>query len=153
MPHNPTSAVEFNAEKRSQNALSLADFPKWGRAWDKIESPTRKAFQMIAQLSGARPGELSQLKWADVLPRERCFVIRGARADNDVHVPISAAMARSSSALLTRLAPTIRKACTFFPLVLTAILSNSMRTGHRRKVWLCGGRGAQSLPTAEWMSF
>ena len=93
-PHNPTSAVEFNTEKRSQNALALADFPKWRRAWEKIESPTRKGFQMIALLSGARPGELSKLKWADVLPRERCLVIRGAKADNDVRVPMSAAIAR-----------------------------------------------------------
>jgi integrase len=93
-PHNPTSAVEFNPEKRSQNAMKLVDFPKWRKAWDKIESPTRKAFQMIALLSGARPGELSKLKWADVLPRERCFIIRGAKAENDIRVPMSAAIAR-----------------------------------------------------------
>jgi integrase len=93
-PHNPASAVEFNAEQRSQNALALVDFPKWRKAWDKIESPIRKAFQNVNLLSGARPGELSKLKWSDVLPRERCFVIRGAKADNDIHVPLSAAIAR-----------------------------------------------------------
>jgi integrase len=93
-PHNPTSAVEFNPEKRSQNAMKLVDFPKWRKAWDKIEPPTRKAFQMIALLSGARPGELSKLKWGDVLPRERCFIIRGAKAENDIRVPMSAAIAR-----------------------------------------------------------
>ena len=49
---------------------------------------------MIALLCGARPGELSKLKWADVLPRERCFIIRGAKAKNDIRVPMSAAIAR-----------------------------------------------------------
>ena len=34
-PHNPTSAVEYNKESRSQNAIALADFPKWGRAWGR----------------------------------------------------------------------------------------------------------------------
>ena len=93
-PHNPTSAVEFNPETRSQNALALADFPKWRKAWKKIEAPTRRAFQMTNLLTGCRPGELSKLKWTDVLPRERCFVIRGAKIGNDIHVPMSAAIAR-----------------------------------------------------------
>jgi integrase len=94
-PALPTSAVEMNAETRSQRALAPADFPKWKAAWDEIDSPTRKAFQMIGLLSGMRPGELARLKWADVLPRERCFVIRGAKANNDIRVPMSAAIARA----------------------------------------------------------
>jgi integrase len=93
-PGLPTSAVEYNTETRSQNALAFADFPKWGKAWAKIESPTRRAFQMIDLLTGARPGELGRLKWADVLPRERVLVIRGAKADNDIRIPLSAAIAR-----------------------------------------------------------
>jgi integrase len=92
--HLPTSAVEFNEETRSQNALKFSDFPKWQRAWDKIESPTRKAFQKINLLCGNRPGELSKLKWRDVLPRERNFVIRGSKTDSDIRVPMSAAIAR-----------------------------------------------------------
>jgi len=93
-PGLPTSAVEYNAEKRSQDALAPADFPKWRAAWAKIEAPTRKAFQMINLLAGCRPGELARLKWPDVLPRQRCFVIRGAKAENDIYVPMSAAIAR-----------------------------------------------------------
>jgi integrase len=46
-------------------------------------------------LTGCRPGELARLKWADVLPRERCFVIRGAKADNDIRVPLSPAICRA----------------------------------------------------------
>ena len=48
---------------------------------------------MIGLLSGMRPGELARLKWSDLLPRQRCFVIRGAKATNDVSVPMSAAIA------------------------------------------------------------
>jgi integrase len=91
---DPCSAVEYNQEHRSQNALAHADFPKWRAAWEKIDSPIRRSYQMIGLLSGCRPGELAKLKWADVLPRERCFVIRGAKAENDIRVPMSAAIAR-----------------------------------------------------------
>jgi integrase len=94
-PGLPTSAVEFNSEKPSQKGLALADFPKWRKAWDKIESPTRRAYHLTALLCGCRPGELARLKWADVLPRERCFVIRGAKADNDIQVPLSPAIVRA----------------------------------------------------------
>jgi integrase len=93
-PHNPTSAVEFNTETRSQKALKFSDFPKWFAAWQKIESPTRRAFQMINLLTGCRPGELSKLKWSDVLPRERVLVIRAAKAGNEIRVPMSTAVAR-----------------------------------------------------------
>jgi integrase len=93
-PHNPISAVEMNAEGRSQKALAFADFPRWREAWDRIASPTRKAFQMINLLSGARPGELSRLRWADVLPRERCFVLRASKTGGDVRVVLSAAIVR-----------------------------------------------------------
>jgi len=92
---DPCSDVEYNPEKRSQNALDYPDYPKWRKAWEKIESPTRRAYQMIGLLSGCRPGELAKLKWTDVLPRNRCFVIRAAKADNDVRVPMSAAIARA----------------------------------------------------------
>ncbi len=92
---DPCSAVEYNQEHRSQNALAHADFPKWRAAWEKIDSPIRRSYQMIGLLSGCRPGELAKLKWSDVLPRERCFVIRGAKAENDIRVPMSAAIARA----------------------------------------------------------
>jgi integrase len=101
-PHNPCSAVEYNSEPRSQRALAPANFPKWRKAWDKIESPTRKAFQMINLLTGCRPGELARLKWTDLFPVHpetsqrmmRSFAIRDAKAKNTIFVPMSAAIAR-----------------------------------------------------------
>jgi integrase len=90
----PTSAVEYNEETRSQDALAFGDFVKWRKAWEAIESPTRKAFQKINLLCGARPGELARLKWVDVLPRERRFMIRNAKARADIAVLLSVPIAR-----------------------------------------------------------
>jgi integrase len=97
--HNPCSAVEYNREQRSQRALVPASFPIWQKAWDKIESPTRKAFQMINLLTGCRPGELARLKWSDLFPETgkrliRSFAIRDAKAKNTIYVPMSGAIAR-----------------------------------------------------------
>jgi integrase len=93
-PALPTSAVEYNREERSQDALAFADFPKWRQAWEAVESESRKAFHKLNLLCGARPGELARLQWADVLPRERCFVIRGAKANNDIRIPFSVPILR-----------------------------------------------------------
>ena len=150
-PHNPTSAVEFNTEKRSQNAMRLADFPKWRRAWEKIESPSRKGFQMITLLGGKRPGELSRMKWEDVLPRERCFVIRGAKADNDVRVPMSAAIAREFKRVRDAAAPAMTYV---FPARAGGHIDKvrcGRTTGARHGI--AGGRGARSPRSAASMSF
>jgi integrase len=94
----PTREIEFKQRGRSQKALEFEDFPQWYRAWLKIESPTRRAFQMISLLTGARPGELARTKWADLFPihperkgkrMTRSFVIRGAKAKNDIYIPLS----------------------------------------------------------------
>jgi integrase len=94
----PTREIEFKERDRSQRALAFEDFPQWYKAWQKIESPTRRAFQMICLLTGARPGELARTKWADVFPTHperkgkrmmRSFVIRSAKAKNDIYIPLS----------------------------------------------------------------
>jgi integrase len=90
-PALPTSAVTISKEERSQAVLT--DFRAWGKAWARIENPVRRAYQLCGLLSGARPGELARLKWSDVLPGERCLVIRGAKASNDIRVPMSRAIA------------------------------------------------------------
>ena len=95
-------AVEYRPLVRSQKALAFKDFPKWRQAWERIDDPARKAYQMIALLSGMRSGELSKLRWADVLPRatdgpprrERCFIIRNSKAGSDIRVPFSLPMVR-----------------------------------------------------------
>lgn len=88
-PHNPASAVEYNSETPSQKGLAFAGFPKWRDAWERIESPIRRAYHLTGLLTGARPGELARLKWSDVRPRQRSLVIAHAKAGADIAVPMS----------------------------------------------------------------
>jgi integrase len=85
----PTSAVVMNTEKPSQKALAFEDFPKWKAAWDKIESPVRRAYHLFCLLSGVRPGEASRLRWIDVRDNERSFTIPNAKAGHDIVLPYS----------------------------------------------------------------
>lgn len=91
---DPTSRIQFVAKRGSQNTLDFADFPLWFAAWQNIESPINKAFQMINLLAGCRPSELSRLKWSDVLVRERCFCMRASDEEKNILVPMSRAIAR-----------------------------------------------------------
>ncbi len=92
-PGLPTSAVRFAKEVPRQAGLPFDQWPKWGRAWVKISSPTRRAFAMLGLLTGCRPGELSRLRWQDVKPRTRSITIRAGKAGADVIIPMSAAIA------------------------------------------------------------
>jgi integrase len=94
-PGLPTSAVRFAKEVPRQAGMPFETWPKWGIAWAKIGSPTRRAFAMLGLLTGMRPGELSRLRWADVNCRSRSITIRAAKAGHDVVIPMSAAIARA----------------------------------------------------------
>jgi integrase len=85
----PTSAVVMNIERPSQKALDFKDFPKWKEAWDKIESPIRRAYHMFCLLTGCRPGEASRLRWIDVHDNEQSFTIPNAKAGHDINLPFS----------------------------------------------------------------
>ena len=61
----------------------------WREAWGRIESPTRRAYHLLGLLTGARPGELVRLKWADVDCRGRSITIRGIKTGGDLVVPMS----------------------------------------------------------------
>ena len=89
----PTSGVTMNPEEPRDAGMTPAQFGKWADAWRKIENPTRKAYQLLAVLSGQRPGELARLKLADALADH--FVIRRAKASNDIWVPYSPAIERA----------------------------------------------------------
>ena len=88
LPHElPTSGVMMNPEEPREAGMTPVQFKMWADAWRKIENPTRKAYQLLACLSGQRPGELARLKLADALADH--FVIRKAKASNDIWVPYS----------------------------------------------------------------
>ena len=89
-PELPTSGVTMNVEEPRDAAMTEHQHRQWGEAWQRIESPTRKAYQLLAILSGQRPGELARLKVSDVDFERRRFIIRKAKASNDIIVPMSA---------------------------------------------------------------
>ena len=94
-PDLPTSGIVFNAETPSQRGLAFKDFPKWCMAWEKIESPIRRAYHLTELLTGTRPGELARMKWTDVRPKSRSLVIGKAKAGFDITIPLSVPIARA----------------------------------------------------------
>ncbi len=65
---NPSAAVKYHPLVRSQRALAYRDYPKWREAWEDIEDPARKAYQMIGLLSGMRSGELGRFARSPLRP-------------------------------------------------------------------------------------
>jgi integrase len=91
----PTSAVEFNDEEASKKALDFKDYRKWFTAWRTLQSAVHRAYHLTGLLCGARPGELSRVKWTDLKPSQRCLVIGNAKAGNAISIPLSWPMARA----------------------------------------------------------
>ena len=87
-PALPTSAVAFNPETPSQAGLGQKQFSAWASIWNAIPGPVHRAYALCQLLAGCRPGELATLKRADILPGERVFVLRNAKA-GDVRVILS----------------------------------------------------------------
>jgi hypothetical protein len=85
----PTSAVIMNVERPSQKALAFEDFPTWFEAWQKIESPVRRAYHLFCLLSGCRPGEVARLRWIDIHDNEQTLTVPNAKAGADIVLPIS----------------------------------------------------------------
>jgi integrase len=94
-PELPTSAVKLNDEDRPDLGMTPAQFRKWADAWRQIESPSRKAYQLLACLAGPRPGELARLKVTDLNFAEHRFTIRKAKKSNDILIPISKPIERA----------------------------------------------------------
>jgi hypothetical protein len=55
-PQLPTSAVDFNKEEASQDALDFKDFPKWRKAWDKIEDANPQSLSSVLPIERRSPG-------------------------------------------------------------------------------------------------
>jgi len=91
----PTSGIVFNSEHPHGGGIAPREFPKWADAWRAIESPVHRAFALANLLTGCRPGELARLQRADILPRERVFIIRAAKAGDDIRLPLSRPILRA----------------------------------------------------------
>jgi integrase len=83
----PTSGVTMNPEEPREAAMTPAQHKAWAAAWRKIENPTRRAYQLLAVLTGQRPGELARVKVADV--QDDAIVIGKAKAGNRIWIPAS----------------------------------------------------------------
>ncbi len=95
---DPCAAVEYNDETPAQKAMPFKSFPAWLDALDQIQigpkAPARREYHLFCLLTGMRPGEAARIRWRDVKPGERVIVIPAAKAGRDIHVIMSAAMAR-----------------------------------------------------------
>jgi len=85
----PTSAVEYNDEEPSQDALDFVAFPAWLKAWRRIKSGIHQAYHLTALLVGPRPGELARLRWSDVKDKEKNLILTKAKAGADIVIPMS----------------------------------------------------------------
>src|SRR5262249_9140255 len=88
-PDLPTSAVTMNDEQAREAGMTDAQHRKWAEAWRKVENPTRKAYHLLAILTGQRPGELARLRIADIDFAARRFTIGRSKASGDIIVRIS----------------------------------------------------------------
>jgi integrase len=91
----PTAAIDFNREDSRQVGIAFDQFGAWRKEWSDIPHPAHRAYHLCELLTGARPGELLRLRWTDIDLRKRSFVIRNAKAENNILIPISSAIARA----------------------------------------------------------
>jgi integrase len=88
----PTAAVELRAEKRVQKGMAAKSFPAWFKAWQAIESKTRRAYHMTNLLTGARPGELARCRWQNIDREAGTLTVGDAKAGNDIPIPLTPAI-------------------------------------------------------------
>ncbi|MDR3513353.1 MAG: integrase [Caulobacteraceae bacterium] len=63
-PDNPTSAVDWNDEKRRDTAMGAFDLPAWIEQVARLRHPIRREFHLFTLLSGSRPTALRQAEVA-----------------------------------------------------------------------------------------
>jgi hypothetical protein len=61
-PDNPVSAVDWNAERRRDTALGLADLGGWFNELAALENPVRREFHLFLLLSGHRPDAIKKAR-------------------------------------------------------------------------------------------
>lgn len=61
-PDNPVSAVDWNAERRRDTGLGLADLGGWFTELSALENPIRREFHLFLLLSGHRPEAIKKAR-------------------------------------------------------------------------------------------
>lgn len=65
-PENPTDTVEWNPEKRADDALPPAELPGWYAEVCALDNGVRRAFHLFCLFSAMRPGALAGARWEHV---------------------------------------------------------------------------------------
>ena len=87
----PTRLIVFKKERVSDDALPLAEMPRWWRQIQDMRerNPIRAAFHAINLLTGSRPEVLSRVSWSDVDVKARTLTLRRTKTRIDVVLPLS----------------------------------------------------------------
>ncbi|MEM9335655.1 MAG: site-specific integrase [Pseudomonadota bacterium] len=74
----PTSMIQFNREGRYQVAKGVDAATIWA-AIDNCPNPVTRSLWAATLLTGARPGEISRLRWEDVDLDEQTAIVHGTK--------------------------------------------------------------------------
>jgi len=101
-PHNPgktkRSGESLGKAKAKRDNLGLAQLPGWFAAVQKLPNPVVSAYLQTLLLTGARPGEILEMKWTDINWRWESILIRD-KIEGERTIPLTPFVAH----LLTKL--------------------------------------------------
>jgi integrase len=91
---NPVDAVDWNAEKRRQTGMGIADLKGWFAELAVLDNPIRREFHLFTLLSGSRPAALQVTKPEDIDFRRRTLYIEKPKggAERAFDIPLSREM-------------------------------------------------------------
>lgn len=91
---NPVIAVDWNAEKRRNTALGLAELGRWVDDLRALENPIRREFHFFLLLSGSRPDALKRARVEHLNFRTRILHIPKPKGGEEkaFDIPLSRAM-------------------------------------------------------------
>jgi integrase len=93
---NPVIAVDWNAEKRRNTALGLAELSPWVDNLRNLENPIRREFHFLLLLSGSRPDALKRARVEHLNFRTRILHLPKPKGGEEkaFDIPLSRAMIR-----------------------------------------------------------
>jgi integrase len=91
---NPAIAVDWNAEKRRNTALGLAELTAWITDLRALENPIRREFHLFLLLSGSRPDALKHARVEHINFKSRILHIPKPKGGEEraFDIPLSQAM-------------------------------------------------------------
>lgn len=91
---NPTTAIDWNGEKRRNTAMGVADLKSWFAEVAALDNPIRREFHLFTLLSACRPAALKEVKPRHIDLRRRVVHIPRPKggADRAFDIPLSRQM-------------------------------------------------------------